>query len=106
MHTIVAPVVPAAPGPGDAGDVIMVPLLVFHSASHVDGMNFDEASAMEDLVNVTQVSKVLNAMALPGQEVVVVSATHSLSEHPQVGKHNRRTSTTDRRHKLISGGQL
>lgn len=103
MRTIVAPVVPAAPGSGDAGDVVMVPLLVFHGADHVDGIGLDEASAMEDLVNVTQVSRVLNAMSLPGQEVVVVSATHSLSEHPQVGKNNRRTPTADRRHKIYFG---
>lgn len=109
MRTIVAPAIPAAPGPGDASEVIMVPLLVFHGAGDVGGIDLDEISAMEDLVNVTQVSRVLKAMALPGEEVVVVSATHSLSEHPQVREHNQddvlegRTSTMDRRHQIYFG---
>ena len=91
MRPILAPAVSAVSAPGDIHDTVIVPLLVFRGAGSVNELGAGDAGpmeegplALEDVVNVTHLSRVLNAMALPGQEVVIVGAAHSLSEHPQV----------------------
>lgn len=94
-RTVLAPAVPASPGLGDDKTVVLVPLLVFRGESDTTGSPDVEGQSerstiardtadLKDVVDVDQVSKALDSMALPDQEIVVVGATHVLSEHPEV----------------------
>lgn len=90
IRTTLAPAIPALPGPVDASEVVMVPVLVFRG--DVDG-NDPEAKeqskhpfSLDDVVDIAQVSKAVNSMALPQQEIVVVGTVHSFSQHPQVSR--------------------
>lgn len=92
IRTTLAPALPSPPGPVDASEVVMVPVLVFRG--DVDG-NDPEAKdpgqqperpfSLDAVVDIAQVSKAVNSMALPQQELVVVGTVHSFSQHPQVG---------------------
>lgn len=90
IRTTLAPAVPSGPGPGDASEVVLVPLLVFREgggSGAADAGDLEEQNAplvLNDVIDIAQVSTAVNAMALPQQEIVVVGAVHSLSEHPQV----------------------
>lgn len=90
IRTTLAPAVPSDPGPGDASEVVLVPLLVFRGgggSGAADAGEFEELNTpliLNDVIDIAQVSTAVNAMALPQQEIVVVGAVHSFSEHPQV----------------------
>lgn len=91
VRTVFVPAVPTAPRPGTASEVIIVPLLVFRGnkagdrgPASEDSVQLDGSFGLDDVVDVAQISKVVNAMAPPQQEVVVIGAAHSFSEHPQV----------------------
>ena len=90
IRTILAPAIPAPPGPGDTSEVVMVPVLVFRGDVDDNGPEAKDPAqsehpfSLDDVVDIAQVSKAVNSMALPQQEILVVGTVHSFSQHPQV----------------------
>lgn len=84
VRTTLAPSVPGPPGPGDTSEIVMVPLIFFRGSFGGNIPEVEDPLTLNGLLDIPQVSKAVNAMALPEQEVVVVGATHYFSEHPQV----------------------
>lgn len=90
IRTTLAPALPAPPGPGDASEVVMVPVLVFrgdaggNAPEAEDPAQWERPFSVDDVLDVAQVSKAVNSMALPQQEILVVGTVHSFSQHPQV----------------------
>lgn len=90
IRTTLAPAIPAPPGPGDASEVVMVPVLVFrgdvggNALEAEDPAQSERPFSVDDVLDVAQVSMAVNSMALPGQEILVVGTVHSFSQHPQV----------------------
>lgn len=92
MRTILAPAVSASSAPGSDVPVIMIPVLVFRGQNNADNVRADDKGStassfvndLEGIVDITKVSEAMSSMALPTQEIVVVGAVHTLSEHPQV----------------------
>lgn len=88
IRTVLAPAVhdTAAYGSKD----FVIPVSVFRGDVSNDERNHEDSPeardfvAVESVVDMTQVSNAMSAMALPEQEAVIVGAVHYLSEHPEV----------------------
>lgn len=102
MRTILAPAVSASSAPGSDVPVIMIPVLVFRGQNNADNVRADDKGStassfvndLEGIVDITKVSEAMSSMALPTQEIVVVGAVHTLSEHPQMAVALRKSLAT------------
>lgn len=90
IHTLLAPAVPAAPEQSEGIQLVIVPVIVFEGNARDN--ESESPHITKNHVDVDRVKAAVTSLALQDQEVIVIEAIHSFSEHPQVRRGASRLS--------------